>query len=202
MVKYFLPAVGIGMLALGTWHAFVTTRHMEKRDLIIVPPRGPFSNSITAAGLVEAQTENIEVGAHLSGRASDVFVKVGQTVRQNDPLFRLDDRHVQAELKVRAANLATAKAELEKLDKLPRAEDVTVSETRIREADGVLVQAKDQYERTRQLVARQAVSEQSLVQDTQAFHIARERLAHAKAEHALLLAGTWEPNKAIARAQV
>ena len=51
-------------------------------------------------GLVETSTENIAVGTPLSDVVTEVPVAVGQTVRTGDPLFKLDDRHLRAEIAV------------------------------------------------------------------------------------------------------
>ncbi len=58
------------------------------------------------------------------GIVVEVMVKVGQQVKAGDPLFRLDDRELKAELAVRQAMLADAKAALERLDAMPRQEEL------------------------------------------------------------------------------
>src|SRR5262249_27529307 len=65
------------------------------------PPRTPFGDTVAGAGLVEAETENINLGSALAGVVLEVFVpvdKVGQHVKAGDPLFRVDDRHLKAQL--------------------------------------------------------------------------------------------------------
>ena len=71
---------------------------------------------MAGAGIVEPETENISIGSPLPGVVVEVNVKVGQKVKAGDPLFRLDDRQLKAELAIRKATLADAKAELERLD--------------------------------------------------------------------------------------
>ena len=43
--------------------------------------------------------------------------EVGKEVQAGDPLFRVDDRQLQAQLAVQQANLAAAKAQLAKLER-------------------------------------------------------------------------------------
>ena len=66
----------------------------------VEPARSPFGQTLAASGVVEAKTENISIGSHLPGIVNQVVVSVGQRVKAGDPLFRLDDRHLQAELQL------------------------------------------------------------------------------------------------------
>jgi HlyD family secretion protein len=77
----------------------------------IEPPATPFAESVAAVGLVEANTENIAIGSHLSGVVARVYVIVGQAVEQGDALFApLDDRHLRAALALAQGKLRSAKA--------------------------------------------------------------------------------------------
>jgi RND family efflux transporter MFP subunit len=74
------------------------------------PAAAPFAAYIAGAGIVEARSENIAVGAPVSGVVTGVLVKVGDTVKAGQPLFKIDDRDLQAELMTRAAGVETARA--------------------------------------------------------------------------------------------
>src|SRR5438045_473460 len=68
----------------------------------VEPPRSPYKSTVAAAGLVEARSENIAVGAALPGVVLEVYVpssEVGRFVKQGTPLFRVDERHLRAQLK-------------------------------------------------------------------------------------------------------
>src|SRR5262245_64994588 len=76
------------------------------------PARSPYPNSIAASGVVEARTENISIGAALSGLVLEVYVpsnRAGTPVKAGQPLFRVDDRHLKAQLRSAEAQLASAK---------------------------------------------------------------------------------------------
>jgi multidrug efflux pump subunit AcrA (membrane-fusion protein) len=75
------------------------------------PPESTFGHSVAAIGLIEASTENIAIGSHLAGVVDKVFVTVGDAVKSGDPLFKLDDRHLRAQLAQAraAANAAEAR---------------------------------------------------------------------------------------------
>ena len=86
----------------------------------VQPAENPFPNTVAGAGMVEPETENIFVGSPVPGVVVEVMAKVGQKVKAGDPLFRLDDRQLRAELAIRQAMLEDAKASLAKLDAMPR----------------------------------------------------------------------------------
>ena len=96
----------------------------------VQPAENPFPNTVAGAGMVEPETENISVGSPVPGIVVEVMVKVGQKVKAGDPLFRLDDRELKAELAVRKAMLADAKAELARLEAMPRPEELPAAEAR------------------------------------------------------------------------
>ena len=61
--------------------------------------------------MVEASTENISIGSALPGVVLEVFVpveKVGTIVKAGDPLFKVDDRALQAQLKYQQASVYAA----------------------------------------------------------------------------------------------
>jgi HlyD family secretion protein len=64
------------------------------------PSQAPYENYVGGAGIVEASTENINIGASLPGIARKVPVKVGQKVKTGDVLFEIDDREYRADLEI------------------------------------------------------------------------------------------------------
>src|SRR5438477_9146785 len=135
--KYLLPLIALALLGFSIVH--VVTAQQEKPQLS--PPREPartsFAHSVAGAGIVEAQTENIAIGSALPGVVMEVYVpveKVGQRVAAGEPLFRIDDRALKAQLKVQEANLAAVEAQFAKLEAMPRPEEVPPSEAKVKVA--------------------------------------------------------------------
>jgi multidrug resistance efflux pump len=200
--KFGLPLLALGLLAFAVYHVLGAQRTPPRPPPVVEPARSPFARTVAASGLVEAQTENISVGTHLPGVVAEVHVKVGQQVKKGDPLFRLDDRHLQAERAYRQASLRAAKAQLARLEQMPREEELPPSKAKVREARANLHDQQDQAERARKLIRSRAVAEEELVRREQAAKMAAEQLARAEAEYALLKAGAWAPDKEVARAAV
>jgi len=205
--KLLLPLASLLLVAWSGWNVYTSQRPTPRPAPPPNPPRSPYPHAVAGVGIVEPRTESsgtatISVGSILPGVVTKVFVRIGQHVAAGEPLFTLDDRQQRAELKVRKANLLAAQAQLAKLDQSPRAEEVPPSEARVRQAQANLLEMKDEADRARDLAAKRAISQEEAVQREQAFHVAEELLALAKAQDALVKAGAWEADKAIARATV
>jgi multidrug resistance efflux pump len=168
----------------------------------VQPAANPFQNCVAGAGMVEPETENISIGAPLPGIVVEVFVKVRQHVKPGAPLFRIDDRDRKAELAVRKAMLGDAKATLERLESMPRPEEIPAAEAKVREAKADWDNWEQQWARGEKLVTDRTMTEEEFQERKQTAIGARERYNKAVADYNLLKAGSWEPEKRVARAAV
>jgi HlyD family secretion protein len=203
MLKTYLPPI----IAVAGLLFAVSTVIKASQPVIAAPPvaepsTSPFKTFVAGTGLVESSTENIAVAPVVPGVVTELFVKVGDEVTAGTPLFKLDDRNLQADLKVRQAALDAALATLEKLRKSPRPEDVPPAEAQVREADASLADMRNQLEMMQSVTDKRAISEEELTKRLFAVRSAEARFAHAKAQLTLLKAGTWAPDIAVAEAQV
>ncbi len=112
MKRFLLPTVAVLALAFAIFSVVRTQPVREPQPPPLPPPATPFAETVAAVGMVEANTENIAIGTHLSGVVEKIYVAVGQAVRAGEPLFKLDDRHLQAALTVRQTQLRLAKAHI------------------------------------------------------------------------------------------
>ena len=202
IVKYLLPVVALGLLVFAIYYVKDTRATAVDVDPPIAPARAPFDNTVAAAGMVEPKSEDINVGSPVPGIVIEVFVKEDEKVAKGDPLFRLDDRQLLAELGIRQASLEAAQAQLDQLNKEPRQERIPVSKAQVTEAEANLAEQRDQFERVQELFNRRVASEQELVTRRTAFRAAEAKLARARAEYDLLMAGAWEYEIKVAEAAV
>src|SRR6516162_2586919 len=118
--KLILPLVAALGIAVGIG-AVITKREPPVSRPLLDPPQKPeqVKDVIYGLGLVEAQRENIPIGTVVPGVVLEVYVdgrpgydpphkKVGDWVQKGEKLFRIDDRDLVAELKVREASLDAA----------------------------------------------------------------------------------------------
>lgn len=202
MSRWLLPILAVACAGFVTYQVVGTHQELPDLEPLVTPARAPYAHVVAASGLVEPLSESISVGSPLPGVVEEVAVSEGQRVAAGDLLFRLDDRELQAQLLVRQADLAQAKAHLESIESRPRPEEIPPSAAKVRRAEAQLEAEVDLYARRERLSSSRAVSEQELISARQSAAAAREALAEAKASHDLLLAGAWGPDKEVARAQV
>lgn len=200
--KYLMPILAAMGLGFAILHVVTAQPNKPTPPPPAEPARTPFSRTIAGAGLVEATTENISVGAPVPGVVLEVAAKVGQKVDAGDLLFRLDDRQWQAERRSRQAALTAAKSKLARLEQMPRAEELPPLEAKIREAEVNVTYEKNVVVRTRNLVNQRALAEEELDRREQAYRMAMEQLNKVRGDLELLKAGAWAPDVAVARAEV
>lgn len=196
---------------------------------VIEPPRPPYDHFVAGSGLVEAASENIAVGAPVSALVTRVFVDVNEMIKQGDPLFALDTRELDAQMKSRRAALDVAKSQLAKLEAGTRPETIPPQRARVAAAEADVADARAQLldaqsgldDATMQNTRAQTLGENALsaeersrrqfsLQGAQARVSAAEsriataeaRLAEARASLALLEAGTWSVDLDVAKSQV
>lgn len=205
--KYVLPLLAVGLTVFAIAYALSNQRPEQETPPPVAPTTTPFGDTVAGAGMVEPSTEasgtgNITVGSQLAGAVTKVCVHIGQTVKAGDLLFELDKRQTEADLKLRQAALAIAQEQLRRLKLQPRSEEVSVSEAQVEVAEANLRQLEDQFERARKLISTSSIAQEDYVTRQQAFQSGRAQLSVAKANLTLLKAGAWEPDMAIAAANV
>lgn len=208
------------------------------------PPRMPYEKGIAGAGIVEPESENVVIGVSDPGLVMKVSVVAGQTVKKGDPLFSLDTRSLEGDLKTAKAQVLQVQAALDLVAAYRRKEEEPGLRAKLSEAEAAVVQAqhdtasaqaavpvdeanlKDYQDRVAQFEytvahnsttrfeldrARYQVqaleaklnSSRTLVESRRAAEkVAQSKVAEAKAELDLYLAGQWAPNVAKAKADL
>jgi multidrug resistance efflux pump len=193
------------MGALGFYHVQQKSQSAPMTEPSESPARAPFEHVVAGSGVVEARTENIAIGAALPGLVLEVYVpssKAGQQVTVGAPLFRIDDRHLKAQLGVAQAELRSAKARLKRLQDQPRPEELPPSSAKVRAAAAKTARLRDDYERAKRLIGSGAVSQEEHMTRQLTFDEAVHQEAQARAEYDLLKAGAWKPDLDVAEAAV
>src|SRR5277367_1734087 len=100
-VLWMLPISAGLMMLVATRHVYTNSQPLTHLEPPRTPARTPFAHSIAATGILEPASQNIAVGSALPGVVLEVYVpveRVGARVKAGDPLFHVDDRHLQAQL--------------------------------------------------------------------------------------------------------
>lgn len=109
-VKYTLPILAAAGFLFAAYTVVTSNKPTPVAPAVAPPASAPFKSFIAGAGIVEPKSQNIAIGTPLSGIVKTVTVKVGDKVKAGATLFYLDDRDTRAELAVKLADLAKARA--------------------------------------------------------------------------------------------
>ena len=202
MRRFTIPALAIASLLFAIiWTVSATPVHKATTPPS-PPPQSTSERAVGAVGLVEPESENIEISCPVSGMVTGVWANAGDRVHAGQRLFSLDDRDLQAELHVKEAALEAARARLKKLEEEPRGEDIRPAEARVREAKAILADAEGQMKLLESVTDRRAVREEDVQRRRIAYQAAQARLNEAQSQLALLKAGAWAPDISVARSEV
>ncbi len=201
ITRYVLPLFAIVAFVFAAKQMTSAQQKTEPAAPPVAPAKSPFAKQLAGAGIVEPDTENIIIGTHLPGVIERIYVKVGDAVRPGQTLFRLDDRHLRAELDVRNANLGSTLASLERTNNLPRAEELPPLRAKVAEAEANLQDQNKMYDRLRKL-STTVISEDELSRREMGVEVAKAQLLKAKADIALQESGAWKFDRVIAGSAV
>jgi len=127
---------------------------------------------------------------------------VGRYVQAGTPLFRIDDRHLKAQLAVAEAELGSAKTRLARLEQQPRPEELPPSLAKVKATTARTGRLQDEYLRAKRLIGTAAIAQEEHMHRQLSYEAAVQEQAQAQAEYDLLKAGAWKPDLAIAEATV
>ena len=109
---YILPMVAILGLCLAIASILYGNRPANEKTQGILQFQPPFDSYVAGTGIVEATSGNIAIGTPVSGVVTEIYVKVGDHVKTGDPLFKIDDSDLQAQLVTAHAKVNDAEASL------------------------------------------------------------------------------------------
>lgn len=157
-----LPALAILGFILAVSSALSARKAPPVAQPVAQPAAAPFETYIGGAGIVEASSNNISLGASVAGIVSKVFVQAGDKVRAGQPLFQIDDRETLAEIAVKRANAAKARGALT-------------------EATASLKDYRTQFAIVKSVTDRRAVSQDEVEKRRNAEELAKAKVESAKA---------------------
>lgn len=199
--KFLLPALSLGGIVVAAHTVVEGGTRLAPAPPVAEPATSPYETRLAGAGIVEAASENVAVAAPLAGVVVEVAVTQGQRVARGALLFRVDERELSARRAVRTAEVAAARAEVERLMALPRPEDVPPVRARLAAAESALEDARTRLAAVERVTDRRAVSQEVVDGRRQDVTTAEARAGEARADLERLLAGAWAPELSAARAR-
>jgi len=107
-VTFYLALISVVVMGIQVYRL---QRQQPMPPPLVEPPAKPERTGIGASGLIEAIHDNINVGVPTPGVVTELYVDVGSTLHKDDPLFKIDDADLKAQLLVQQANLKVAQAQ-------------------------------------------------------------------------------------------
>lgn len=204
--KYFIILIILALAAaFFTFASMRETPEIEQQLLqkeAVKPSYIPFKSYISATGIVEPSSENIFIGTPINRVVEGIFVTGGAKVKKGDILFRLEMRDLEANLLTQQLAYQNAVAKLEKLEALPRKEDLISAEAVLKSAGIELGEAKGQYERVQGLQDSRALSLEEIDRRHYNYLLAEAKMNQAEASLEKIRAGAWKPDLEIARTEI
>lgn len=92
-----LPGIAFFGLLFALFMVFFGARTPPIPPIEFPPPVPPYKYYVAGAGIVEAASEDINIGTPFNEIVTDVYVEVGEQVEKDCPLFQLDIRTLAAQ---------------------------------------------------------------------------------------------------------
>ena len=163
ITKYLLPILAVLGIGFAVFTVIKSSKTIPPALPVVKPAIPPFKSSVAGAGIVEANTENISIGTLIPGVVTEIYVSIGSKVKAHDPLFKLDDRDLKAQLAVRRAALRVASASF-------------------KVAKESLADLKNQFALAESLSDKRAISVEELDKRRYAALVAEAKLAQVRAD--------------------
>lgn len=152
------------------------------RNLILGTPvqthaavRSDLVQTVVASGRL-ITPQRVSVGAEIIGRVERIPVEEGQSVRRGEVLIELNDKDERAAVIQAAAAVAQAEAKLRQL----REVGLPAAEQNLKQAQANTTQARQQYDRNRELQARGFLGKSQLDDTRRNLDVAESQLRAAQ----------------------
>jgi HlyD family secretion protein len=150
----------------------------------------------------EADATRIDIAARVDGRVAERRVHRGQDVAAGDVLVTIDNPQLLTKLKEAEAARVVALADLKRIEVGTRAEVVAARRAALAAAEANARLAEQNYERTKQLTARDFASVQKLDEATATLDVAHRSHQQAKLALDEAIAGYTTEERGVAQAAV
>lgn len=148
-----------------------------------------FSGRTVSTDDAYVKAANVAISTNVSGQVAAIYVKDNQVVKENEPLFKLDDQLYKIAVKSAAAVLASTRMQIEGLKATYQQKTANVEA-----AQKTFIYQQQEMERQKKLAASGISSQMQLNRATNAFDKAKQQLAAKKQQQANVLANLGDPN--------
>ena len=141
---------------------------------------------IAGPGRVEPSSEDIKIGAELSGRLKVVNVEEGDAIHRGQALAELENADYRAQVDSARANVIAKQAVLRKVINGARRQERDEAWSSVNEAKAVMENAKSELRRRQELFSAGVVSREELDRYAREADVAQAKYEAAVQQHALV----------------
>ena len=201
---HLLPVLAGAGIAFSVCMVVLTNRKPAKVEAALPAASAPFQSFVSATGIIEPSTQNVQIGSSASGIVDRVSVTVGDHVSAGQPLWTIDSSAKQRELERYLAALETSSANLAKDELGGRPEEISKQRDQVAQAEAQAEDAAAQLKLRESAIAEdeRAVSVDEVNQARAALRQRQAAVQFARHELERLQNGTWAPDIKIRRATV
>ena len=178
----------------------------QKRDSRVLNSQAANSQAqdwiISGPGRVEPYSENIKMGAEISGRLKGVYVEEGQPVRAGQVLAELVNEDYRAQVASAEAEVAQKDAEVRKVFNGARLEERREAFSSVEEAQAVMANAESEMRRHQKLYEAGVISQEEGDRYTKEYEVAKAQYQARVENHTLIDEATREEDRSMARANL
>ncbi len=197
-----LPALSLAGIGLAAWTVQRGSVPTPQQPGVGTPAASPFAARVSATGVIEASSRNLELGVARPGLVTALPHEVGAMVAAGELLLQIDDRDAQARVQAAAAQLASARQDLVRLQALPRAEDVAPKVAAVAQQRASMQDAQNLLAIATAVTDPRAISREETARREAAVAIAGAGVAEAEAQLQLVQAGAWAADLQVASARI
>jgi HlyD family secretion protein len=202
VIKNITILLSITGLAIGLWAVATADERKPELPLARAASINPYARGVSALGVIEPAARTVSIVAPEPAMVMEVLVDVGDAVTAGMPLLRLDSRTIDARLLEATAALAGGEAQIARWHALPRAEDIPPLEAALAAATALVYDREAQLTLTQQASARGSGTDRDISRAQFSLDAARAEEQRARAELAKTRAGGWQPDLAVAQANL
>jgi ABC exporter DevB family membrane fusion protein len=167
-----------------------------------LPVRSTQDWIVAGAGRVEPSSEDIKLGAELSGKLKSVFVEEGDTVKRGQLLAELVNSDYQAQVESAQAEVAQKEAELRKVINGARREERREALSSVHEAEAVMNHARAEMLRYQKLFEAGVISREEAESYAKEYEVAKAKYQANLQRHTLIDEDAREEDVAMAHANL
>ncbi|HEY3838898.1 MAG TPA: efflux RND transporter periplasmic adaptor subunit [Bryobacteraceae bacterium] len=163
-------------------------------------PLSPAPTSIiSAAGRVEAVSEEVKIGSELPGKLRQVLVDEGDHVHRGQVIAILNNDDYAARIQSERAEIEMREAELRRVVNGSRHQERSEAQAAVREADAVMANARAEMDRRQSLFRSGDISRSDFERSEREFNVAKARYDAAVQRHSFIDADARDEDRARAQ---